>query len=337
MTTVKFVKRDSLANEKSSYKRQTPNNKGIWKDCKFIFNPLVNDYDWLVIIDDIPKILPNRVEKLNCNEDNTILITTEPSTITRYGRGFAKQFKYLITNQEEKILPHKNSFRMQTGNIWMYGKSYSECLNNSLDIAPQKKNIISTICSNKAMGHTLHKKRLEFTEYMQREIDELVRYGWGFSPIEKKYDAIDDFQFHVCIENYIAPHVWTEKLADTFLGYSIPIYYGCPNIFEYFPEDSIVLIDLDDFEGSLSKIKKIISTPGEYERRFESLKEARRRVLEEYNIFELVHKIISKSPQNKHSKGSKKIYGRRAMRIRYLPDLFRFIYFRIKNFIKNYI
>jgi hypothetical protein len=331
---VKFIKRDSRADEEFYYKKQLPNNSNVWKNCEFTFNPLNRKYDWLVIVDDIPKILKNGYEVLSCPDENTILLTTEPSPITRYGRAFANQFEYLITNQEKEVLPHKNATRSHTGNVWLYGKTYDEILKDTVSSSFKKKKKISTICSNKQMGHTIHKLRFDFTKRLQEECPEITRCGWGFNPIDNKFDAIDDYEFHVCIENHIAPHVWTEKLADAFLGYSIPIYYGCPNIYDYFPEDSIILIDLNNFDESITKIKKIINTPGEYEKRFSALQEARRRILEEYNIFEMISQIINNTTTNCQV-SNKKIFNRRIMRAKYLPDLIRFIKFRINNYLVN--
>ena len=172
---------------------------------------------------------------------------------------------------------------------------------------------------------------------MEDKIPELVRFGKGFKWIETKAEAIDDYEFHVAIENHYAPHVWTEKLADTFLGYAVPIYYGCPNIFDYFPEDSIILIDIYNIEGSIEKIKEIISTPGEYERRLPAIKEARRKVIEEYNLLSMIDKIVtenSKSIKSEISSGNK-IYNRRKMRTSNFRDLLSFLIWKFKNFIKN--
>ncbi len=328
---VKLVSRGNKETDILGFSKQTPNNTGELKNCKFIFDAFSEEYDWLAIIDDVPKSLPNKYEILKCDSSHTILITTEPSSITRYGKGFASQFEYLITNQDEKILPHKNALRSQTGNVWMYGKSYNEII-NSLPIKKSKK--ISTICSNKAMGHTLHKKRFDFTAHLQKAI-EITRCGWGYNPIDKKYEAIDDYEFHVCIENHIGKDVWTEKIADAFLGYCVPIYYGCPNIYDYFPKDSLILIDLNDFEGSIEKIKKIISTPGEYERRLEAVIEARRRVIEKYSLLEMINNIIENHNSKDNSQKHKKIFNRRLMRVFNPNDFISFAKWKILNFIKS--
>ena len=330
---VKLVNRSSLADEESVYRIQSPGNKAKWGSCTFTFNPLEKEYDWLVVISDIPKIIPHRVETLSCPKENTILVTTEPSSITRYGRAFAKQFHYLITNQDEKVLPHPNAIRSQTGNDWFYGKDYDSIVSVT---HPNKTKKISTVCSNKQQGHTIHKLRYEFTKIMEERIPELERFGRGFKWIETKAEALDDYEFHVAIENHFAPHVWTEKLADAFLGFTVPIYYGCPNVYEYFPKDSLIQIDIHDVEGSISKIKEIIATEGEYERRLDAVKEARRRVIEEYNLLAMINNIVENSKEDKSTVSDYKIYNRKVMRVRYLPDLVRFVFWKINNFIKNF-
>lgn len=329
---VKLVTRGSQANEESGFRLQSENNEANWGSCSFTFNPLETNYDWLVIIDDVPKIIHNRVETLSCPKENTILVTTEPTTITRYGRAFAKQFHYLITNQDEKVLPHPNAMRSQTGNVWYYGKDYDSVVSVT---HPNKTKKISTVCSNKQQGHTIHKLRYEFTRIMEERIPELERFGRGFKWIETKAEALDDYEFHVAIENHFAPHVWTEKLADAFLGFTVPIYYGCPNVYDYFPKDSLIQIDLYDVEGSIAKIKEIIATEGEYERRLDAVKEARRRVIEEYNLLAMINNIVENSKEAKSAVSDYKIYNRKIMRVRYLPDLVRFSLWKMSNLIKN--
>ena len=329
---VKLVSRNSHANEESDYKIQSPHNEAKWGSCTFTFNPLEKEYDWLVIIDDIPRIMPNGIEQLRCPKENTILITTEPTSITRYGRAFAKQFHYLITNQDEKVLPHPNATRSQTGMLWFYGKEYDDIVSVTHQNKTKK---ISTICSNKKQGHTLHRLRYDFTKIMEERIPELERFGRGFKWIETKAEALDDYEFHVAIENHYAPHVWTEKLADAFLGFTVPIYFGCPNVYDYFPKESLIQIDIYDVEGSIAKIKEIIATEGEYERRLPAVKEARRRVIEEYNLLAMINHMVENSKEDLSPASDFKIYNRKIMRVRYLPDLIRFFAFRITNFIKE--
>ena len=53
--------------------------------------------------------------------------------------------------------------------------------------------------------------------------------------------------FHIAIENTSTPNYFTEKIIDCFLFSTIPIYYGCPNIGEYFHSDGILTFnDIDE-------------------------------------------------------------------------------------------
>lgn len=328
---VKITERGSRSNQESTFKKQTPHSQGIWGKCQFTFDPLDQNYDWLVVLDDIASIVPHKIEPLQCPRENTILVTTEPSSISYYGRAFAGQFHYLITNHGEKTLPHPNAIRSQTGNTWFYGKTYDEILRVT---NPTKTKKISTVCSNKQQGHTMHKLRYEFTQKLQEAVLKLERFGKGFKWIDLKADALDPYEFHVAIENHIEKHVWTEKLADAFLGWCVPIYCGCPNVYDYFPKESVIQIDIHDIEGSIAKIKEIIAQEGEYERRFEAVEEARRRVIEEYNLLAMIDKIVQNSKPSIFVP-NQKIYSRRVMRVRHLSDLMRFFWFRVEGFMKT--
>jgi len=49
--------------------------------------------------------------------------------------------------------------------------------------------------------------------------------------------------FHIAIENIKRDNFYTEKILDAFLTKTIPIYYGCPNIGEFFNSDGIITFD----------------------------------------------------------------------------------------------
>ncbi len=323
---VKFVSRQGKS-KKSGWTRQCPSNLPRWGDCEFIYDPFCREYDWLVVIDDVPRILPGNKEELACSKANTIFITTEPSSVTRYGKAFAAQFNQVLTSQEEEALPHPNAIRSQTGNIWYYGKSYDEILKTP---AIPKTKLISTVCSSKRQAHTMHATRYDFTQRLKQHLPSMDIFGHGVRFVDKKADALDPYKFHLVVENHIAPHLWSEKLADAFLGLTVPIYCGCPNISDYFPADSVIPIDISDFEGSLEKIKSVLETEGEYERRLEAVKEARRLVMDEYNLPAMINRMIT-SAQPSDDKPGGILYGRQLMRVRHPADFISFAIWRAKN------
>ncbi|MEJ2472089.1 MAG: glycosyltransferase family 10 [Desulfuromonadales bacterium] len=315
----------------SPWAKQCPGNKQEWGRCRFTSLPNFRDYDWYVAVDDIPRIQPSRREVLACPQSNTILVTSEPSTVTRYGRAFARQFAYLLTNQEEPALPHPQAIRAQTGNVWFYGKSFDEIIQSPL---PEKSKLMSTVCSTKQQAHTMHARRYAFTQKLKSHLPELDIFGHGVRYVENKYDALDPYRFHLVVENQIGRHLWTEKLADAFLASTVPIYCGCPNVFDYFPEESVIPIDIHDFSASLQKIRSVIYQPGEYERRLEAVLEARRRVMYEYNLPAMLDRIITTAGHHDGSVGQI-IYNRQIMRLRHPPDLLRFAAWRAGNLLQK--
>ncbi|NOU36361.1 MAG: glycosyltransferase [Kiritimatiellaceae bacterium] len=311
---------------------QCPGNQPQWGTCRFNAAPFSREYDWLVVMDDLSPILPGLKEELACPRENTILITSEPSSVARYGKAFAAQFGHILTSQEEWALPHRNAIRSQTGNLWFYGKSYDEVCQES---PISKTGLISTVCSSKRQAHTMHARRYDFTQRLKAELPALEIFGHGVRFIEKKADALDPYKFHLAVENHIAKHHWTEKLADAFLGYTVPIYCGCPNVFDYFPKESVIQIDINDFEGSLKTIRRILTTDGEYERRLEAVKEARQLVIEKYNLPAMLSRIIENAvpPPADAEKGE--IYNRRIMRVRHPAEFVRFAVWRGRNFLRS--
>ena len=101
----------------------------------------------------------------------------------------------------------------------------------------------------------MHARRYNFTRRLKSEIPELEIFGHGIRHIEKKHKALDPYRFHPTIENHRAPDIWTEQPADAFLGCTVPIYCGCPNVFDYFPEDNLIPIDIDHVEQSIHTIQ----------------------------------------------------------------------------------
>jgi hypothetical protein len=315
---VKFLSRVTLpdGNVGTDYLRRFPNREPVWGNCHFLFDRDCREYDWLVVYDDLPRDSP--AEPLACPRANTLLITGEPSSITHYGKRFLAQFGHVLTGQEPWALAHPGVIRRQPGLLWYYGGSDHRGTYDSLIHAPppEKTKTISTVCSTKAMRHTLHSQRLAFTKRLMKDLPELDVFGYGMGHLDNKADAIDPYRYHLVIENHSCLHHWTEKLADAFLGYSLPIYFGCTNLDEYFPPESHVWIDLRNYEASLARISSLTAA-GEYERRLPAIIEARRRVLSEHGTFPQLARLIEK----RHSSGaaavsSETIHSRRRTRLR---------------------
>jgi len=49
--------------------------------------------------------------------------------------------------------------------------------------------------------------------------------------------------FHIAVENVRHNNWYTEKIGDAFASKTIPIYWGCPNIGDYFDERGIICFE----------------------------------------------------------------------------------------------
>lgn len=317
---VKFVSKGKSPVDPIRWLRQFPGRIPTWGACKFVFDPAATEYDWLVAYDDLPN---GTSEKLSCPRENTLLVTMEPSSVKLYGASFLRQFGVILTSQEPWATRQPQAIHSQAGLRWYYGIGKDAVRDFDTIIAmppPKKSAAVSTVCSSKQQGHTLHRKRYQFIRSLHEKIPELEVFGHGVRFIDDKADAIDPYRCHIAIENHVAPHHWTEKLADCFLGWSLPIYHGCPNAADYFPEDSFISINIENPEGALAAIQAAI-VPGEYERRLPAIREARRRVLEQYNLFAMLSRIIEQRVDQVKSIGGI-IHSRHSLRkARYMIPL----------------
>jgi hypothetical protein len=324
------IKVKIIARGQDSYpwKKQIPGNTGVWNNCQFIFDHDQDNYDWLVVIDDLSRGYTSQPEAITCADEHTLLVTTEPPTITRYGRSFAAQFEHVLTSQSEHALPHSKRIHSHTGNLWFNGQSYNEIVDNGI---PKKNATLSTVCSSKQQRHTIHKNRYDFTYWLKQKLPELDIFGHGVRFVQNKYEAMNSYRYHLAIENYIGPHHWTEKLSDPYLSGAVPIYYGCPNIDEYFPKDSYIAIDINNREAAYDIIKSCITDPQDYANRLDALREAQRLVLDEYNLLAMLDQIISTHYSSTPKTSGRLLYNRKQMRYRHPLDLISHLYWGAKR------
>lgn len=277
--------------------RQTPNSDGVWEGCRFACNTQVKTCDYWIVYENLSK-----TETISCPPQNTILVTGEPPTVKSYHPKFLAQFGTIITCHT--TLKHPNVTVSHLSLPWMVGfqppstqftKSYSEL---SQIIKYPKTKLVSVICSNKKPTRG-HKKRLEFVKKLQKHFGDTIDfYGRGFKTITNKWDAIAPYKYHIALENSAVDHYWTEKIADSYLAQSYPIYYGCPNIHDYFPLGALTAIDIKKPAEACRIIERVIIS-NRYEQSMNSLKKAKELVLNTYNIFPRMAQLCTKTNASK--------------------------------------
>ena len=279
------------------FMRQLPSLKPTWKDCEFFINEDIKECDYWFVYGGISK-----EEKAICPKDSVVFITNEPSSVKKYSRNFTNQFGAIITCQDN--IRHKNKILSQQALPWWVGhklykdgrdnytyeKTYDELKSIS---TLNKDKLISIIVSDKSFTKG-HRSRVKFVKKLTRELGEdMDRFGKGYNEIVDKWDAIAPYKYTIVIENSSYNNYWTEKLADAFLGQSYPVYYGCKNIYDYFPEDSLSLIDIRKSDKAIKKIREIIDN-NLYEKSLDNIKKSKDLILDKYQLFPMIYKYTQK-------------------------------------------
>lgn len=119
------------------------------------------------------------------------------------------------------------------------------------------------------MRHELYRRRKEIKIPF-----DIYRGTWNqFQPIEdtlpmpswpnrKEKVMVFDCMFHIVIEGFKNSYYFSEKLIDCFITKTVPIYWGCTIIDEYFNDNGIIQVNtVDDIINACNRL-----TPEAYER-----------------------------------------------------------------------
>lgn len=175
---------------------------------------------------------------------------------------------------------------------------------------------------------------------MRKLLLEMAVFGCGATPMDDKKEALSPFRYHLAVENHIGLHHITEKLTDAFLGRCLPFYAGAPNAADYFPPDSFIPIDIRDPAKAAAIISRAIEEDA-WRKRLPSIEEARRRVLEEHQLFAVICRIIAgcHSARVAPQVGDVSILGRHAWRaqhrIKAVGHLLEKLYVRARSLAEN--
>ena len=125
----------------------------------------------------------------------------------------------------------------------------------------KKTKLVSMVYSDKTwlFGHKL-RHIIAKTLIPKIGYEEVDFFGRGTSnPIELKTTALNDYMFNIAIENAQRPNYFADKIYDCFVCGTVPIYWGAPNVKDYFDERGILQFthpdELTDILNSLSEEK----------------------------------------------------------------------------------
>jgi hypothetical protein len=193
------------------------------------------------------------------NNHNSIAWLIEPKEIAPYTYDFIvnnnNKFKKVFTHEKSLLDKGGNYELLPFGCCWI--KPEDQKIYN-------KSKMISIISSNKTQTNG-HRLRHDIINQLNGKIDV---YGRTYNPIDYKLDGLKEYKFHIVVENTKRDYWFTEKLIDCFVTGTVPIYWGCPSIGDFFDTNGMIIFDN---VGELVDIVNNLSID-DYIKRLESIK-----------------------------------------------------------------
>jgi len=181
-----------------------------------------------------------------------IVILQEPwrSPMVPLVQKYRGYYTHLLTYQEEVLQTNPKARLFHFPNTWVKGYE------------PKKEFSVSTVVGGKniqtleghELRHELWRNRDLITVPKKFYLSGNAKHSHSFVPwSEVDYtnqlvlgvskEPLFDSMFHIAIENTSIANFFTEKLIDCFQTKTVPIYYGCTNIGDFFNIEGIITVN----------------------------------------------------------------------------------------------
>jgi hypothetical protein len=284
------------------FRKQTPKREGIWKNLLGV--PRLDQADYYAVIDFIPAWQRSQVDESKC-----VFLGAHPETIGAYHN--------MDSYKGIKMYDCKNTFGF--GEWWIkYDYDFLSRLQ------PTRK--IKDLCcimsdANTTPYHKLRREYLNnFCKNYKLKCDVFGRIKpWGYieecyhgelgskdargnattggndhmsgkEPVYEKYQYALEFDVS-------GKYYFSERIFDSLLLWCMPFYYGCENIHDFLPTESVFKISPEAQGGDvMNKIYTKIDGFTAYEVATPAISEARDLLLNKYQIWPRVHEAIFGEP-----------------------------------------
>jgi len=188
---------------------------------------------------------------LDINKDSfKILYVKEAEAISHFREQVIKNhhlFDAVLTYDEKIMKNCKNAYFLLFGTSWIHNYKFVE-----------KEFQVSHLTGNKIMtdGHVLRQKIHYKQDKIKIKKDFYISKHGGVENflnnkiLKDEKEPLFQSQFHICIENSKQNNYFTEKIMDCFVTKTVPIYWGCPNIADFFDLKGIFVVN--NFEDVLN-------------------------------------------------------------------------------------
>jgi len=180
----------------------------------------------------------------------------EPKVVNNITKEIIENQKYfdkIFTYDIEVLKNTNNSELFCFGSCWVLSDKVGETIMKEEEFVEKtfsKKFKVSFIKSHKNYLEG-HRMRQYVPELLQNRSFESL----NLSNIPIKFPLFEDSMFHVAIENCRETNYFSEKIIDCFMTKTVPIYWGCPNIGDYFDTNGMIIFNnLNELHSILGKL-----------------------------------------------------------------------------------
>ncbi len=233
----------------------------------------LNDLNWSLFVDEGPQSNDD-LSELN------VFVTLEPNEYFGIHDWVIKNkniFSLILTWSDKVLNNCENAMFLPFGTTWLTEKQYFQNYEKKFQVSHVRGNLLKT------HGHSLR------FEYHDRCNELKLPYkSWELAGIREQMDTcakakielFGDAQYGVIIENTNHRGYFTEKIMEMFLLKTIPVYWGCSNIEDFFNMDGIITFNnVDDLIYKLNRLDEDY-----YNSKIDVIEENYNRALEYLNV-----------------------------------------------------
>jgi Glycosyltransferase family 10 (fucosyltransferase) C-term len=270
----------------------TRSGQPTWGDVEFVVNPPSGSFEGAIVLQSMEAL--DKPYELIIPANHSILAILEPPDLLFLPSGYVQQFGAVVGCDWR--WNYRRRLSGPAGHGWFVETNIAH-FDSMVDLPKPK--LISAVISAK-QDTQQHRKRLRLMEGLKEHFgDKLDWFGRGVMDLgERKIDGLRDYRYHVVIENGCWRDYWTEKIADAFVANCFPFYCGAPNIFDYFPRESMEIISLDDLPATIASIEAAIYTNRQAAAQGALLK-ARQLVKGKFHRYQLFRAYLERLPKGR--------------------------------------
>lgn len=146
---------------------------------------------------------------------------------------------------------------------------------------PLEKHAMCSLIASAKAKQAGHKLRHDLVAWCRETGQDVQIMGRGYKPFDRKSDGLAPYRYSIVIENCREQNYFSEKLIDALLCDTVPIYWGCPNIGDFFDTDGMVICETKaDIQAAVAAMSQ-----ADYAARLPALRRARDVAARSYTDF----------------------------------------------------